>query len=94
LDLYVLMTHHGYTFPDYVETFRLAKMESSIEQAMGRLCSGMFDPEDPGYQSLLQHPPTPEEMQTFFSGQRNQYEQQCAQDALSTDPRPEPPGRA
>jgi hypothetical protein len=48
--------------------------EAKLSQAFRNLCGGKTNPSDPGYSSLLKHPPKLEEIADFFSDLQSRYE--------------------
>lgn len=82
------MRDHGFLIRDYQAAFREAGVASQCEIGLSRLCSGVPQRDDEGYQHLLADPPTLEEMTAFFAEQRNRLEIESAADALrsSRDP--------
>ncbi len=82
LDLYLLMRDHGFSIRDYQAVFRDAGVSSQCAMGLSRLCSGVPQRDDEGYEHLLANPPTVEEMTAFFAEQRNRLEIESAANAL------------
>jgi hypothetical protein len=77
LDLYILLTKHSFTLEDFVAVFQRDGInggEAKLSQAFRNLCGGKTNPSDPGYSSLLKHPPKLEEIADFFSDLQSRYE--------------------
>jgi len=66
-DLYVLMTRHGFDGADFRRVFEEARRESGFDIANARLRKGIPSIADEGYASLLENPPSLEEMRAFFT---------------------------
>lgn len=66
LDLYVLMTKHGFTMDDYVAAFESTGSGTQLDLALQRLCSGEPRTGDPGFDALIEVPPPLREMARFF----------------------------
>jgi hypothetical protein len=86
LDLYILMTRHGFTFRDYAETFQLAGVPEQLDLGLARLCGGRPPKDDEGYESLLPDPPSLEHIAAFFRAQRDLLEVELAQKAFEKKP--------
>ncbi len=87
LDLYLLFRDHGFTGHDYYQAFIEAGLATSCDIGLARLCSGLPQRNDEGYQHLLTEPPTVEKMQTLFKEIRNQIEAEQAAAAFSKLPK-------
>jgi len=74
VDLYVLMKHHGFSWKNFYEAFVLAGSEGQYDHAADRLSRARPSIDDEGYEALLPHPPSIEEMREFFLQRRNAYE--------------------
>src|ERR1051325_5082776 len=74
LDLYLLLREHGFTFNDYYQAFVKAGLESQFEIAVARICSGVPQRNDEGYEHLISNPPSVEQMKRFFLEQRDTFE--------------------
>ena len=81
LDLYLLLQEHGFTMRDFACAFREAGAEHQRDIALARLCSGVPQKDDEGYAHLLDHPPSLQEMTSFFVEQRRLLEVQSAAEA-------------
>jgi hypothetical protein len=81
LDLYVLMTDHGFTMEDFAGAFRNAGAQNQLELAMRRLCSGSPRPADPGYETLNAVAPTVEVMASFFRNEVRKWKERTAGEA-------------
>jgi Nucleotidyl transferase AbiEii toxin, Type IV TA system len=73
-DLYVLFRQRGYSVRDFADAFRTANAGTQIDVAWTRLCSGVPQRDDEGFQGLVEHPPSIEEMRDFFRRLRDEYE--------------------
>ena len=73
-DLHILFQEHGFELGDMVEAFAKANRSSGIDLAFRRLCSGITSPDDEGYESLIQNPPSLETLRVFFANLRDRYE--------------------
>ena len=73
-DLYVLMKDHGFSWKDFYQVFVRSSNEGQYDFAAQRLSSARPPREDEGYQALVPHPPSVEEMRDFFLQRRNAYE--------------------
>lgn len=82
VDLYLLMRDHGFSIVQFQQTFRDAGVESQCATALSRLCSGVPQKDDEGYNHLLDQAPTLEEMKSFFTAQRDRLEVETAEKAL------------
>jgi hypothetical protein len=93
-DLYYLMTAGGYTIEDFAAVFTRCAQPLQLGIALNRLSSGQVNTSDEGFASLLEHPPSVEEMAAFFRGQRDRYEiWQGLQRLGSPVQQPKPRGR-
>lgn len=81
LDLYVLMSQHGFSVADYESAFREAGIESQADIGLARLCSGNPQRDDEGYIHLLSDAPKLEEMTAFFRAGRDERERRAAAEA-------------
>jgi len=66
VDLYVLMTQHGFTMDDFVSAYEAAGSKLQLDIAFNRLTSGQPRAGDPGVEGLMVNPPTVEELAGFF----------------------------
>ena len=73
-DLFVLMRDHGFTLDDYVDAFVRGGIASQSESGLTRLCSGVPQSNDEGFEGLLGSPPDVEELAQFFRGKRDEFE--------------------
>lgn len=73
-DLHVLLTKHGFTLLDFESVFHSADRIRQLDSALERLCAGQTDKADPGFQSLTDNPPSPQDLATFFREARDAYE--------------------
>ncbi len=78
LDLYILMTRHGFTMEDYAGAFQMAGAGNQLDLAFQRLCSGRPREGDPGYETLDPAAPSVQEMAAFFQEKLRQWKQQKA----------------
>lgn len=88
VDLYLLLTRHGFTIQDYQAAFARAGSEPECDLGLARLSSGVPQRDDEGYLHLLANPPSLEEMRAFFSEQRRQLEASAAAAAFRPAGRP------
>jgi hypothetical protein len=88
IDLYLLMTKHGFTLRDYRAAFEEAGVASQYETGLSRLCSGVPQIGDEGYMHLLRDAPTQEEMTSFFRAKRDQLEIELAAEAAQRRGKP------
>ena len=77
-DLYILIKYHGYSVFDYYKAFESAGQLLKAENGMNRLCRGIPQLSDEGFEELMKNPPTLEEMAAFFKEQRDLYEIETA----------------
>jgi hypothetical protein len=80
LDLYVLMTAHGFTLMDFAEVYRKAGASGALDTALNRLTSGRTDADDPGFHALMPSPPSLPEITAFFTRQRDDWERKLARE--------------
>ena len=80
-DLYVLLKDHGFTWRDYVRAFEDAGLASQADVGFARLCSGVPQRDDEGWQQLLAKPPSLSELKFFFERLREQREIETAKEA-------------
>ena len=78
LDLYLLMRDHNFSMHDYRSAFVQAGIENQCDTGLARLCSGVPQTNDEGYQHLLRDAPVLEEMTAFFRRERDNLEIQLA----------------
>jgi hypothetical protein len=81
LDLYVLMTRHGFTIKDYAAAFESTGSGTQLDLALQRLCSGEPRAADPGYEALIESPPPAHEMARFFSEEWRHWKRERAEKA-------------
>lgn len=77
IDLYMLFQSHGFTLQDLVDSFKtdaIPNPRQRISQAFQNLCRGVASAADPGYESLLENPPSLSKIAAFFSTVRDEYE--------------------
>jgi hypothetical protein len=77
IDLYFLFKEHGFTVADFEKAFRgpdIHYPERAIAQAFENLCSDVRSPSDPGYETLMQDPPSREVVAKFFVRLRDEYQ--------------------
>jgi Nucleotidyl transferase AbiEii toxin, Type IV TA system len=87
LDLYLLCRDHGFTLGQWHSVYETAGYgESHFERALNRIVSGVISPIDPGFESLLEKPPTTAEIASFFEEKRRVYETKEAARALGEKP--------
>jgi predicted nucleotidyltransferase component of viral defense system len=80
-DLYVLMKEHGYTFAKMHRALVDAGARSAYDVAASRLSACRASPKDEGFQSLVENPPTLEQLADFFTARKNAFEQDVAERA-------------
>jgi hypothetical protein len=66
VDLYILMTRHGFTMDDFAAAFENAGSKLQLDMAFNRLVSGQPRAGDPGVEGLMENPPAVEELVKFF----------------------------
>lgn len=83
LDMYVMLERG--LFPPYevYRTFELAGATAKFDIAMMRMCDGKLQPTDEGYASLLDSPPSINEMQAFFREMKEQIEVEVTRRRIS-----------
>ncbi len=86
-DLYTLMKHHGFTGVDLYKAFLQNSRPQKFDIAIKRLTSGKPALNDEGYQSLLQSPPTVQEMSEFFKAAANEVIKHLAEEQSKNSPR-------
>ena len=73
-DIYCLMRNHGFGIKDFCAAFSEAGEAAKAEIALNRICSGIPSKSDEGFESLVDCPPSVEQMRDFFACERNQFE--------------------
>jgi len=73
-DLFVLMRDHGFTLDDYADAFVQGGIASQSESGLARLCSGVLQSNDEGFEGLIDSPPDIEELADFFRQKRDEFE--------------------
>ena len=68
------MRDHGFTLDDYVDAFVRGGIASQSESGLTRLCSGVLQSNDEGFEGLIESPPDVEELARFFRGKRDEFE--------------------
>ena len=68
------MRGHGFTIPDYVAAFAKCGRATCYENGLSRMCTGVPQRNDEGFEELVSPAPTLEEMASYFRGLRDQYE--------------------
>lgn len=82
LDMYVML-HSGLFEPiEVLRTFETAGVPAKFDIAMQRLCQAPLQPDDEGYETLLQQAPSLAQMRDYFSELRNQIETTAARERL------------
>lgn len=66
LDLFLLISHHGFSIDDFATTFLELGQQINLDVAFSRLLSGTLPQSDPGYDSLLSQAPTLGQITDFF----------------------------
>lgn len=77
IDLYHLVNHHGFTSSDFfnaLTTDAIPNPERKLSQAFQNLCRGIAPAADPGYESLMDNPPSVAVIADYFSAMRDEYE--------------------
>jgi len=80
-DLYILMKDHGFTLSDYAAAFARAGHILQYESGLARLCSGVPQRDDEGFEELVTPAPGIEELAVFFRERRDAYEIALAAEA-------------
>jgi len=81
-DLYTLLNHHGYSIFDYYKVFMEAGQPLKAENGMNRLCRGIPQSNDEGFEQLAAHAPTILEIAAYFREQRDRYEIETAASSI------------
>lgn len=81
LDLFLLLRDHGFNLLDYRAAFFTAGIGGQYESGLLRLCRGIPQRNDEGYEHLLAKPPSLDEMRLFFQEQRDWMEIKLAGEA-------------
>jgi predicted nucleotidyltransferase component of viral defense system len=71
-DLYTLFKHHRFTWQDFYEVFSRYSTIDQYRNAANRLCSGQPQANDEGFETLVSHAPSLEEMSEYFQELRRQ----------------------
>jgi predicted nucleotidyltransferase component of viral defense system len=71
-DLYTLLKHHRFTWQDFYEVFSRYSTIDQYRNAANRLCSGQPQANDEGFETLVSHAPSLEEMSEYFQELRRQ----------------------
>lgn len=87
-DVYVFLTRYGYTMADFRRTFEKVNHLSAFDSACHRMERCTPHPEDEGYQHLLDHAPTLEEMSAFFSAEIAKLQTDMARIAFRSQGKP------
>ncbi len=74
LDLYILMTRHGFTMDDYASTFRELEKNRELDRGLRCLESGQPRNNDPGYRTLAPDAPEVTEVTEYFRREIKQWE--------------------
>jgi len=69
-DLFTLFKHHGFIWKDFHDVFLKYSTIDQYRNAANRLCSGQPQANDEGYETLMSHPPSLEEMRDYFQDLR------------------------
>lgn len=88
LDLYVLMTSHGYTMRMMYEMYKRIDMPHAFSNAKMRMRSCRVDASDEGYAGLMTPSPSLVDIRDFFNVELDDVEKALAREAFST------PGRS
>ena len=79
-DMRTLIQDHNFTVADIHGVFESVGNPMGFSIAMQRLCSGKPQAGDPGLASLVEMPPSADELAVFFQTKRNEFETQRASD--------------
>lgn len=82
-DLYLLLQQKHFKPIEVMRAFERAGTPGKYDIAMMRLCSGKPGLNDEGYETLMENPPTRENMQRFFFEIRDRIEQDVAHHAMA-----------
>jgi hypothetical protein len=82
VDLYVLMTDHGFTMDDFVAAYEAAGSKLQLDIAFNRLTSGQPRTGDPGIEGLMENPPSEEKLAKFFRRSVDEWKRKRALDAF------------
>jgi Nucleotidyl transferase AbiEii toxin, Type IV TA system len=85
VDLYFLIKEHGFTLTDFDGALRgpgTHHPEDAIGRAFQNLCASSTTPTDPGYETLMESPPSREELVQFFTLLRDEYQTEQARIAF------------
>lgn len=83
LDLFLLCRDHGYDLAGWQRVYRQVGLsDAHFENALSRICSGRPSPTDPGFESLLDSPPTIPEIADYFTSLRRDFEVSKARQVL------------
>lgn len=75
LDLYVMFRDCGFTLADFRNVFHgVLGPDLRISIAFQNLCRGSRSLTDPGYEALMENPPSLKEISEYFSHMRAEYE--------------------
>ena len=81
LDLFLLLRDHGHTLLDYRAAFFTAGLGDQYESGLQRMCRGIPQRNDEGYEHLLSSPPSLDQMRAFFQQKRDWLESKLAEEA-------------
>jgi len=85
LDLYVLLREHGFTAANFAHAFKKAELPKGAERALANLTREIYPPTDPGYEALMDTPPTRADLRSFFLNFRDEFEIESAARAISEE---------
>lgn len=89
LDLYLMLSSGRFAPIEVLRTFQTAGVPAKFDIAMRRLCQAAAQADDEGYETLLQHPPTLQQMKDYFISLRDQIEAQAASERLGRERQPD-----
>lgn len=79
LDLYLLLTSGRFSAADFAAAFSRAGVEQKMDIALRRMTSGNLPLTDEGYETMLENPPSIQDMVGYFQSLRNDVEQLLAE---------------
>lgn len=86
LDLFVLERDYKFGLAQWKESYDKAGLiGGQFRTALGRICGGKTSPADEGFESLIQSPPSLEDIAIHFRALRNSYEIDLAKSKLRKD---------
>ncbi|MEN9886570.1 MAG: hypothetical protein RL758_1148 [Pseudomonadota bacterium] len=83
IDLYVLITAHGFSFDDVYAVFNSVNRLPAFASLCMRLRACRVNASDEGYESLMDKPPSVDELRVFFNKEIDALERRLAQAAFA-----------